>query len=295
MNKFDLQFFAAAENTTITTDIEPVISIDFTSRIAENLDKLRQVLGITDMIPMAQGSQIKIYKTVRENTPEQVGEGEEIPLTKITRKLANTIELKLNKYRKNVTAEAIQSRGRQRAVNETDSKLVSEIQKDIKKDFFTLLGTGSASATGTDLQTALANSWAKLQEIFEDEDADNVYFVNPTDLAKYLGDKIITTEQTFGLTYVQNFLGLGTVIVDPRVTATKVYATSKQNLNGAYVPASGGDVATTFSLTSDSTGLVGMTHTANTSNATLESLIFTGVKFFPERLDGIVVATIAGE
>ena len=79
------------------------------------------------------------------------------------------------------------------------------------------------------------------------------------------------------------------------MTKGKLIATAKENLNGAYVPASSGDVAQSFNLTGDSTGMVGMTHYVVGSNATVETLAMTGVVFFPELLDGVIVGTISGE
>lgn len=90
MRKINLQLFAAETNLTTTADLEPAISIDHTSKIKANIDTLREILGITEMQPMAAGTQIKIYKMSKENAPEQVGEGEVIPLTKVTRKLGAT-------------------------------------------------------------------------------------------------------------------------------------------------------------------------------------------------------------
>ena len=293
--KLNLQRFAAPTNTTVAADLEPSISVDFTSRLANNIVELQEVLGISDLIPMAAGNQIKIYKLAKKNTASQVGEGETIPLTEYERKLANTITLTLKKYRKNTTAEAIQKVGRQTAINKTDEKAVSDAQKDVKAAFYTELLKGTGTATGTNLQTALANLWAKLQVYYEDMDVEPVYFINPQDVADYLGTANISMQTAFGFSYIENFLGLGTAIISPKVTATKPVATAKQNLNGAYVPA-GGDLAETFSLTMDATGLVGMTHQAKTENASVDTLLMSGVVFYPEFLDGIFIATIsAGE
>ena len=41
-NKMNLQLFAAATNTTVAADLEPAISVDFTSRISQNIDELRR-------------------------------------------------------------------------------------------------------------------------------------------------------------------------------------------------------------------------------------------------------------
>lgn len=94
----DLQLFAAEDNLTVTTDLEPAISVDFTSRIAENIDELRQILSVNELTPMASGTLIKAYKLEKANSPAQVGEGEDIGLTKITRKLAWTGFVKPSVY-----------------------------------------------------------------------------------------------------------------------------------------------------------------------------------------------------
>lgn len=289
-----LQLFAAETGTTVSADLAPAISVDFTSRIAQNIVELQELLGITDLIPMAAGTDIKIYKWAVGELTAQVGEGEEIGLTNVKRTLANTITLDLDKYRRNTTAEAIQKVGRDIAINQSDEKLVQKVQKGIKGSLYTVLKAGSGSATGTNLQIVLANLWAKLQEYYEDEDVTPVYFVNQQDVADYLGTAQITMQTAFGFTYIENFLGLGTAIVSPQVTVKKPIATAKENLRGAYVPMSG-DVAQTFNLTADATGLVGMTHSTKTGNATVDTLLMSCVKFFPEFQDGVFVGTISGE
>ena len=289
-----LQLFAAEEGTTLSTDLAPAISVDFTTRIAQNIVELQQLLGITDLVPMAAGTDVKIYKWTVEDLAEQVGEGEEIGLTKVKRTLANTITLDLDKYRRNTTAEPIQRVGRSIAINQSDEKLIKKVQKGIKGSLYTVLKAGTGTATGTNLQIILANLWAKLQGYYEDEDVNPVYFVNPQDVADYLGTAQITMQNAFGFTYIENFLGLGTAIVSPQVTAKKPIATAKENLRGAYVPMSG-DVAQTFNLTADTTGLVGMTHSTKTGNATVDTLLMSCVKFFPEFQDGVFVGTISGE
>lgn len=287
-----LQLFAAAENTTVTADLEPAISVDFVSRISANMNSLMEVLGVSDLIPMAAGTTLKMWKMVKENSPAQVGEGEEIPLTKVTRKPAGEVVIEMNKYRKNTTAESIQKVGRNMAINKTDEKLVSEIQKDIKNSFYAVLKTGTGTASGTNLQTALAALWGKLSIRFEDTDVSPVYFINPLDVAEYLGNAQISTQSAFGFQYIENFLGLGTAILHSAVEQKKPIGTVKENLRGVNVPMNG-EVAQAFNLTADNTGLVGMTHSTKTNNATIDTLIISGVKFFPEYVDGVFIATIA--
>lgn len=289
-----LQLFAAEEGTTLSTDLAPAISVDFVTRIAQNIVELQQLLGITDLVPMAAGTDVKIYKWTVEDLANQVGEGEEIGLTKVKRTLANTITLDLDKYRRNTTAEAIQRVGRSIAINQSDEKLVQKVQKGIKGSLYTALKAGTGTATGANLQVVLANLWAKLQEYYEDEDVTPVYFINQQDVADHLGTAQITMQTAFGFTYIENFLGLGTAIISPQITVKEPIATAKENMRGAYVPMSG-DVAQTFNLTADTTGLVGMTHSTKTGNATVDTLLMSCVKFFPEFQDGVFVGKISGE
>lgn len=288
----DLQMFASPEGTVITTDLEPAISIDFASRLSTNINELQRVLGIVDMEPMNAGQTVKIYKTKKTNSPAQVGEGEVIPLTHFERKLANTIELTLNKYRKSTTAEAIQRSGRSVAINKTDNLLLNSIQAEIKSNFFKEIAKGTGTATGETLQSTLANTWDALKKYYQDMDATPIYFVSSTDVAQYLGTAQVTTQTAFGLTYIENFLGLGTTFVTPSLEKGKVIATAKENLNGVYVPANTGDVATAFNLTADSTGFVGMVHSVGTDTASVNTLAMAGVVFYPEFIDGVIVGTI---
>lgn len=295
MNKlFDLQLFAAETNTTTTTDLEPAISIDCVSKLSSNIVELQKVLGITELEPMTAGTTIKIYKMEQVNTPEQVAEGETITLTKINRTLARTVELVLKKFRRNTTAEAIQKTGREIAINKTDGKLISSIQKGIKKDFYSMLLEGTGTASGATFQAALAAAWGAVTKFYEDEDATPIHFVSSDDVADYLGTAQVTLQQAFGMSYIEDFLGLGTVVINPNMTKGKVASTAKENLHGAYIPANTGDVAKTFGLTSDKTGLVGMTHQPVSGNATVDTLAMSGVVFYPELLDGVILTEIAG-
>ena len=288
---FNIQLFAD-ENMTTAADLEPGISIDFVSNFTRNITELQKVLGIADMQPMAAGTTIKLWEMRQVNTPEQVGEGEAIALTKVERKHLRDIELTLKKYLRDTSAEAIQKVGRNMAINQCDEKLISGIQKEIKQAFYDSLLAGTGEAGGATMQAALANAWAKLNVFHEDEGATPIHFLSPLDVGEYLGTAQITTQTAFGMTYVEDFLGLGTVVISPRVAKGKVVSTAKENLHGAYIPANSGDVAQAFGLTADSTGLIGMKHSADDKHATIDTLIMSGVVFYPERLDGVFVGDI---
>ncbi len=297
MNKntrlFNIQLFAE-ENVTMAADMEPAISIDHASRFATNIQELQKVLGITELTPMSAGNVVKIYKLEQVNTPEQVGEGEVIGLTKFQRKLARSIELGFKKYRKETTIEDIQKVGRDKAINDTDEKLIAKIQKEIKNRFFASFAAGTGKASGSNLQGVLAAIWGQLQKVYEDEDVTPIYMVSSDDVADYLGTAQVTLQTAFGFSYIENFLGLGTVLVSPALTKGTVYGTAKENINGVFAPASSGDVGVTLGLTADSTGLIGTKHYIDNTTSNPGTLILSAIEFYLELLDGVIVGTITG-
>lgn len=298
--KYIKQLFGAETGTIKTTDLDPAISIDHNQRLVQGIQSLMTILGIVEMTPMAAGTQVKQYKYTKGADPEQVGEGEVINLTHFERKLANTFELILKKFRKQSTAEAIQRVGRGKAIDDTDTLLMRSVQRGVKNDFFTYLlkGTGKAdnlaekkAEASVSIQGAIAGIWAKLSAHYDDMDVTPIYFVNPLDVATYLANATITLQTSFGFQYVENFLGLGTVVFDNTVTAGTVVGTAKENLNGIYIPA-GGDVGQAFGLTSDSTGLVGMKHYLADDSASVNTLLMSGVTFYAEDVTGIFKASV---
>lgn len=275
------------QNTTVASDVAPAISIDLASNLSEGIRGLQEILGINDMYAMSAGTLVNVYKSkVKGNLNKQPASGETVPLTEVER-TAVSPELSLDFYRKIVTAQAIQKAGRENALYDTDRALIGAIRKAIKGAFFTALtaGTGTVPAQTT-FQAQLASAWGRIHTYFEDVDSEPVHFVNPIDVAIYLGTAQISTQTAFGFDYVEDFLGLGTLVFSANVPAGMVISTAKANLRGAYVPANG-EVGTEFGMQSDESGLVGICHKVNTSMAGIESLMMTGVKFYAEDLAGV--------
>lgn len=282
---------AVLDNTVLTTDVAPEISIDIVSNLASNIRSLQELLGIMEMTPVPAGTSLKVYKTNAGELNPQSEEGDIIPLSEATiTEVPTTINFDL--YRKLVTAQAIQKSGRERAIYDTDRALIAKIRGAIKGDFYTAINAGQGTTpAGNTLQKVLANAWASLHTYYEDMDASPVHFVNPSDVADYLGTANITTQNAFGFDYVEDFLGLGTVVFAPKVTAKTVISTAKENLRGAYIPANG-EVGTEFELTADESGLVGVTHARNLERGGIESMFMAGVKFFAEDITGVFKGTI---
>lgn len=286
---------AAETNTIMQADLARIREIDFNTQFNGSLRKLTEALSITRKIAVQEGATLKALKVTGALESGVVAEGELIPLSKYQTEEVPVGEIKLNKWRKGTTAEAILKGGYDQAVGATTDKMVKDIQKTIRSGFFAFMATGTETATGTGLQAALANGWGKLQVLWEDDAVETVYFLNPMDVADYLGTAQITTQTVFGMTYVENFLGLGRAFLSSNVPEGKYYATAAENVVLYYVNVATSELARAFELTADETGYIGINEYPDKDTARVMDLVMSGVTFFPERVDGIVVGTIAGE
>ena len=283
---------AAETNLIKKEDLVRAREIEFVTLFGESIKKLVEALGVTRKIPKQAGYTLKAYKATGTLQPGTVAEGDLIPLSKYQTEAVSYAEIVLKKWRKATSAEAIIEKGYDQAVQMTTDRMLKDVQKGIRTDFFTFLATGTGEATGATFQAALAQAWGKLQVLFEDDSIEAIYFMNPLDVADYLATAQITTQTAFGMTYVENFLGLGTVIFDSKVPQGKIYATAKDNIVLYYVPVNGADLGNAFSFTADQTGLIGIHEEADYKHMTAEDTVMSGVVLFAERLDGIVKSTI---
>lgn len=287
---------AAEANLIKKEDLARAREIDFTYRFGESIKKLMEALGVTRKIPKQAGTMLKAYKATGKLQDGNVAEGELIPLSKYATEPVEFEEITLKKWRKATSAEAIIEKGYNQAVVMTKDAMLKDIQKGIRKDFFDFIATGKGKATGATFQATLAQAWGQLQVLFEDDEIQSVYFMNPLDVADYLATANISLQNAFGMTYVKDFLGLGTVIFNSSVPKGKIFATAADNLVLYYIPVNGADLQEAFSFTSDATGLIGIHETPDYTNMTASDTVVSGIVLFAERIDGVVVGTIgAGE
>ena len=283
---------AVDPNLIKKSDLARAREIDFTLMFTESLRKLTEALGVTRKVAKQAGTVLKTYKATGTLEDGKVAEGDTIPLSKYSTEAVSYGEITLKKWRKATSAEAIIDRGYDQAVGMTTDRMLKDVQKAIRKDFFTFLGTGTGSATGEGLQAALAQTWGKLQTLFEDDDIQAVYFINPLDIADYLATATITTQTAFGMTYIENFLGMGRVFMNSSVPKGTIYSTAQDNLVLYYVPVNGADLNEAFSFTSDETGYIGIHEEPDYTNMTASDAVVNGMTLFAERLDGVVKTTI---
>ena len=284
----------AEENLIKSEDLVRIREVEFTFMFSESIKKLVEALGVTRKIPKQAGTVLKAYKATGTLQDGSVPEGDLIPLSQYKTEAINFVEIELKKWRKATSAEAITEKGYDQAVTMTTDRMIKDVQKGIRKTFFDFLSTGTGIANGTTFQATLAQAWGQLQVLFEDDEIEAVYFMNPLDVADYLASANITLQTAFGMTYVEDFLGLGTVIFNSSVPKGTIYATAKDNLVLYYIPVNGADLNEAFSFTSDELGLIGIHEQPDYDNMTAKDTVICAIVLFAERIDGVVVGTIGG-
>lgn len=288
---------AATEGMIKKADLAKAREIDYVWKFVNDIRGLMLLLGTTRPIRVKSGTVLTAYVTTGELIDgSSVEEGATIPLSNFKTEVAFTKTAKINKYRKASSAESILKGGFDQAVIDTNKKALSEAHKAIKTALVSSLtpGSGTTSAGGIGLQKTLANAAAKLAIKFEDTDFEPVHFVNPEDLGDYLGNAQISLQSKYGLKYLEDFLGLGMVIVMSGISKGTTVSTAKENIQAYFVDVNEDNgLGEAFEFTTDETGLVGVHSVADYSNLSYATTMIDGIDFFPERVDGIVLGTIS--
>ena len=285
---------AALDNTTLAENIAKAQDIEMIQNFQGDVSQLTEVLGIMPPEVIAAGTAMYQYTVTGTLETDAVAEGDEVPLSEYNVAQTPIGAITVKPYRKLTTAQAILKGGYENAIAKTDKKMVNQVRDGILADFFTFLGNGTSSATGAGLQATLAQMAAKLQDETQknsDPTGSVVYFVNPFDIADYLAAANVTTQTVFGMTYIQNFLGVQNIMVTNKVTAKTVYATPVENIH-IY----GIDFATLadagLSYTTQDGSLIGVHHTPAYNRTSAETYVLSGALMVPEYKNYIVKGTV---
>lgn len=292
--KMNLQMFASETDLTKMDDLGEIKSIDFVNLFEKGIKELLTLLGVTRKLELSQDMKIQMYEWAAALKDGDVAEGEDIPLSKVTRKKGKSFQVAWKKWRRAVSAEAIARHGASVAIDQSDQRLIRQMQGKIKNDFVTFLGTAPTKISEAGIQKALAKSWGKLNTFEEFDGAEFVSFVNPMDVATYLGDTKVLADASnvFGMTLLKNFLGANNVIVLNAIPEGKIYSTAVDNIVLAFLNMNTSDVGGIFADFMDETGFISATRGRTLRNATYESLFLNAMVMFPEIPAGVVEATI---
>lgn len=288
----------AKENLTLSTDIQVKSrEMDFVTRFTDNWNALREILGIMRPIRKENGTVLKTYNATITLQDGNVGEGEVIPYSKaeVTEK---TYEgLKLRKYAKAVSIEAVEQHGAANAIVRTDNAFLNELQGMVLDEFYQFLLTGELTGSEDTYQMAIAMAIGKVTDKFKKMRKDTtsiILFVNTLDAYRYMGAAEITTQTAHGLTYINNFLGASTVIISSEIPEGKVIAVPADNIILYYVDPGDGEFAQLgldYTVQGE-TNLIGFHAMGNYSTAVGESYALMGMRLWAEYLDAIAVIDI---
>lgn len=264
--------------------------VNFVTKFEANVQHLLSVLGMTSVSVVAPGTAVKVYATSGTLSAAEVPEKSLIPDSGIAVGEPDVIEVTYNKYRNLTGIESIGKYGYDLAVGKTNEDMLKQIQNKVRKTIIDgLNATGADTASGANFQAAIAAAAGKVAAKFEAEVATPVFFVNPGNLYEYLGAHNVTLESAFGLSYLQNFMGIGNVIADSNVPNNTVYGTAIENLQ--VVAPSVAEIPG-MELTTDDSGIIGVHNEALYENGAVQTVAFCGLAVHPAFADRIVKASI---
>lgn len=281
-----------ANETTKTTDLAPVQSLDFATRFGYSTKQLMKLLGLYNITKMAVGNKIVAYKYEVSGTVPTgvVAEGEVIPKTVVKKTKVWEKEVEYKKYRKGTTSEAIDALGDATAIGKTDEVLMNKAQTVIRTELINVLKQGTLKSARRDVKGALSFIPGALLNAHKGEGGIPIVFINPLDTeGLFNGVTMNSTASTaYGLSIYTDVLGVN-IVLDPYVEQGTVYATVAENLNAYVAPQTSNKF---FGATTDESGFVSIYHTPKNETDEIETNVKTGFMIFPENLDYVAVVKI---
>ena len=299
MNKnFGLQVFAAPDNMTGNAQIQvKAREIDFVTSFGQNMQALLDVMGIARMIRKENGSVLRVREASGVLQSGDVAEGDIVPLSQyeVTEKDFDTI--KIQKYKKGVSIEAIAEKGYEAAVAMTDEEFTADLQNVIMTRFYDMLKMGSLTSYESSWQMAFAMAIGRVKNKFETmgRTATGIaVWVNTLDVYKYLGAAQITMQTAFGVNYIRNFMGADIMFISSQIPENTVIATPLNNIVAYYVDPSDSEFARAGLVytTDPATGFIGFHVQGNYDRVISELNAIMGVRLFAEYLDAIAYISV---
>lgn len=291
---------AVVTNTTTTAQFANVSikEIDFVSRFEHNWQSLIDIMGISRPIRKTPGT--KLVSSVASITlqPGTVAEGDEVPLSQATVTPVAYADIALKKYRKRVTAEAVDKYGAAIAVQKTDDALINELTDNVLTDFYTFAQTGQATGTATTFQEGIALAIGKAVDKFKTLHLDFsrvAVFVNTLDFYSYLGTAPITIQTENGIQYVKDFMGADTIFITSDIPSKTIVATPVDNIVLYYIDPSDSDfkeLGLDYTTGNGPTNLIGVHKEGVYDRVSGDTHALMGMVLWAEYLDGISVISL---
>lgn len=298
IGKLGLQAFAALDNQTGTAQIQVrAREIDFVTSFGRNFQALLDVMGISRAIRKENGSVLRVRTASGTLQSGEVAEGDLVPLSQYEVTEKDFDKIKILKYKKGVTIEAIAEKGYEAAVAMTDEEFRSDLQNVVLNKFYDQLKAGSLVGHETSWQMAVSMAIGRVRDKFETMGrtaTGTAVWVNTLDVYKYLGAAEISMQTAFGMNYVQNFLGADVVFISSQIPEDVVIATPLNNLVAYYVDPSDSEFARAGLVytTDPTTGFIGFHTQGNYDRVISEMDAIMGLRIFAEYQDAIAYIAV---
>ena len=299
------------DNTILTTDTVEAILQEYQARYNADYDRLEEVVGLFGVETVNAGTAIYKYSvtgaldnSAPDPTAPEAGssgtgyqEGDFIKRSHYTVTKTPVGETEWVPYAIQVTAQAILKGGIENALLRGVNKAHKQLRGDVVNKMFGFFSTfntptkvSPAGATDTwSLQEMLAYTEGELLDVLEtNNEADNdiVHFVNRSDAYEHLAGAQLTTQELFGMTYLENFLGVSKVFLTNKVAAGTMYATPVANIR-VYGTDYGTLAQTDLAYQSDDMGLTGFAYNADYDYASAIAYLVRSMTIMPEVADFI--------
>lgn len=291
---------AVIENTTTTAQISlEAREIDFVSRFESNWQALLEILGVMRPVRKTPGTRLVASKATIDLQSGIVPEGDEVPLSQANIEPVYYEDLTLEKFRKRVTAEAVNKFGAAIAVQKTDDAFLNELQSNVMDRFYAFAQTGTLTGEEETFQMAVSMAVTKVKDKFKKMHlnySNIVAFVNTVDVGRYLGAAEISMQTQNGIEYFKNFLGANTVIVTSEIPEGKVIAIPADNIVLYYIDPSDGDFAELgleYTTGAGETNLIGIHKEGVYGRVSGDTHALMGMTLFAEYLDAIAINTFS--
>lgn len=294
---------AVTLNTTTTAQITiQAKEIDLANRFTATWEALTEIMGIMRPIRKAPGTKLVSSKASITLENGEVAEGDEVPLSQATVEPVSFKDLTLKKYRKRVTAEAVEKYGAAVAVQKTDDALLNELQGVVLDEFYAFALTGTLTGSEDTFQMAVSMAIGRVKDKFKKMRLNYgqvVVFANTLDVHRYLGATAISTQTSNGVEYLKNFLGADVLIASSEIPEGKVVAIPADNIVLYYIDPADGDFAALgleYTTGVGETNLIGVHKEGVYGRASGDTHVLMGMVMWAEYLDAIAVITVgAGE
>ena len=218
-------------------------------------------------------------------------EGDEISLSHFDLEKIYIGDVNFIPYRFRVTVQAIQRGGLRNALTRFTDKAYKQMRSDTVADLFNWLNgftgaTAAAPQSGTwNLQKLIAQTEKTLLNTLEtnrENDTDIVHFMNRSDVYDYLSDATITTQDLFGMTYIENFIGINKVFVTNRITPGTMIATPVANLKSYGIDFGTINDTDEIEYQTDGSNLIGFGYDKSMAHAAIEVFPVRTLTIAPE-------------